>query len=108
MPVVNRAPRNPRARAELASALARLLVGPAPDAAMACTPVFVPERRRLDDLVRDGLPPPAAIAHPLAGAVRALLDRTPAASPAPDDGEPVAVAAGSLGSWSPDAEAEGT
>jgi CO dehydrogenase nickel-insertion accessory protein CooC1 len=106
VPVVNRAPRNPRARAEAAAALARLLAATNPGVTLASTPVFVPERRRLDDLLRDGAPLPSQIGRPLAGAVRALLERAtvasmPAARPATEP-EPVAVVPGSLGSWSDD------
>jgi MinD-like ATPase involved in chromosome partitioning or flagellar assembly len=102
-PVVNRAPRNPRARAELSTALARLLAEATPGGALGCTPVFVPERRRLDEVLRDGEPPPTQIVAPLTGAVRALLDRLPAAFPAPAAaGEPVAVVPGTLASWSDD------
>ena len=64
----------------------------------------MPERRRLDETVRDGEPPPAAIVAPLTGAVRALLDRLPAAYPAPAAGEPVAVVPGTLASWSDDVD----
>jgi MinD-like ATPase involved in chromosome partitioning or flagellar assembly len=104
-PVVNRAPRNPRARAELSTALARLLAEATPGGALGCTPVFVPERRRLDEIVRDGEPPPAQIVGPLTGAVRALLDRLPAAFPAPAAArEPVAVVPGTLASWSDDVD----
>src|SRR5690606_7812060 len=49
VPVVNRAPRSPRRRAEVSSALAALLAAGAPEATLACTPVFLPERRRLAD-----------------------------------------------------------
>jgi MinD-like ATPase involved in chromosome partitioning or flagellar assembly len=106
VPVVNRAPRNPRARAEAAAALARLLAATHPGVTLASTPVFVPERRRLDDLLRDGVPLPSQIVRPLAGAVRALLERAtlasvPAERPAIEH-EPVAVVPGSLGSWSDD------
>jgi MinD-like ATPase involved in chromosome partitioning or flagellar assembly len=106
VPVVNRAPRNPRARAEAAAALARLHAATHPGVPLASTPVFVPERRRLDDLLRDGAPLPSQIVRPLAGAVRALLERAtlapvPAARPAMEP-EPVAVVPGSLGSWSDD------
>ncbi len=110
VPVVNRAPRNPRARAEVAAALARLLAATNPGLTLASTPVFVPERRRIDDLLRDGAPLPPQIVRPLAGAVRALLQRAtvasmaaagPAAGPATGP-EPVAVVPGSLGSWSDD------
>jgi MinD-like ATPase involved in chromosome partitioning or flagellar assembly len=102
VPVVNRAPRGPRQRAELGATLAGpLLAAACPGVALASTPLFVPERRRLDDLVRDGAPLPAQIVRPVTGAVRALLDRTPDL-PRPPAPEPVAVAPGSLGSWSAD------
>ncbi|HEX6425131.1 MAG TPA: hypothetical protein VFZ79_16720 [Acidimicrobiales bacterium] len=107
VPVVNRAPRSPRQRAEIGGALATLLSAIAPGARLASTPVFVPERRRLADEVRDGLAPPAPLAAPLVGAVRGLLARAgPAVSPARRSGgaagEPVPVVPGSLGSWADD------
>jgi hypothetical protein len=110
VPVVNRAPRSPRQRAEVGGALATLLSATAPGARLASTPVFVPERRRLVDEVRDGLGPPAPLAAPLVGAVRGLLDRAgqplapapPSSHPAPD--EPVLVVPGSLGSWADDGD----
>ncbi|HEX6419736.1 MAG TPA: hypothetical protein VFZ77_14650 [Acidimicrobiales bacterium] len=107
VPVVNRAPRSPRRRAELTSTLAALLAGGDPRATLASTPVFLPERRRLADEVRDGAPPPAPLVRPLAGAVRGLLDRAGEPPPAPRAGrQPVLVAPGSLGSWSDDGEPE--
>jgi hypothetical protein len=102
VPVVNRAPRGPRQRAELGATLTGpLLAAACPGVTLASTPVFVPERRRLDDLVRDGAPLPAQVARPVTGAVRALLDRTPGLPPPPTP-EPVAVVPGTLGSWSAD------
>ncbi|HEY6416453.1 MAG TPA: hypothetical protein VIX41_09455 [Acidimicrobiales bacterium] len=102
VPVVNRALRGPRQRAELGAALAgSLLAAACPGVTLASTPIFVPERRRLDDLMRDGAPLPPQIVRPLAGAVRAVLDRAPEL-PAPPAAEPLAVAAGSLGSWAAD------
>jgi len=103
VPVVNRAPRNPRARAEISQALAQLLEASLPGLRLAANAVFVPERRRLDDALRDGLSPPPALVTPLAEMVRALLEARPAngaggaAAPAAD--EPVAVVPGSLGAW---------
>jgi septum formation inhibitor-activating ATPase MinD len=103
VPVVNRAPRSPRQRAELASALAQLLGASAPGAALASTPVFVPERRRLADGARDAAPVPAPVVRPLVGAVRGMLDRARhTAAPRPPASEPVLVAPGSLGSWADD------
>ena len=107
VPVVNRAPRNSRQRAELGATLARLLAATCPGVTLASTPVFVPERRRLDELLRDGAALPPQVVHPVTGAVRALLDRRPEPPPPPLAPEPVAVVPGSLGSWAVDADAAG-
>jgi hypothetical protein len=99
VPLLNRAPRNPRSRAELTRGLAGLLGVLAPEVELASTPLFVPERRRIDDQLRDVAGPPATLAASLAAAVVALLGRlAPRPSPVPGD-EPVAVLPGSLGSW---------
>ncbi len=106
VPVVNRAPRSPRARAEAGATLARLLAATAPAAVLAASPVFLPERRRVADALRDNAPPAAALVRPVSGAVRGLLDRGrhPTGGPRPP-GEgvaapvPVPVVPGSLGSW---------
>ena len=98
VPTVNRAPRNPRARAEVSRALGLLTEGVLHGADLASTPLFVPERRRLDDLVRDGADLPPAMTVPLGSAVRAVLDRVAALAALPPAG-PVAVPPGSLGSW---------
>jgi Mrp family chromosome partitioning ATPase len=106
VPVVNRAPRNPRARAELGRALLQLCeVAPNP-ATLVSSPLFVPERRRLDDLVRDGARLPAAVVQPLASAVRGLLERVPRQTEVPEVAalEPPTVVPGSLASWRPIAE----
>ncbi|MGH9229653.1 MAG: hypothetical protein ACRD07_13185 [Acidimicrobiales bacterium] len=101
--VVNRAPRGPRQRAELGATLGGpLLASACPGVTLASTPVFVPERRRLDDLVRDGVPLPPQIVRPVTGVVRALLDRAPEPSPPLPPPQPVAVVPGSLGSWAAD------
>jgi MinD-like ATPase involved in chromosome partitioning or flagellar assembly len=104
VPVVNRAPRSARLRAELGRALTDLLGAAVPGAVLASSPVFVPERRRLADTTRDAVAPPAPLVRPLAGAVRGLLDRPQSASPPPpaEPPEPVLVAPGSLGSWADD------
>ncbi|HEY8526868.1 MAG TPA: hypothetical protein VIL48_17990 [Acidimicrobiales bacterium] len=100
VPVVNRAPRSPRARADVSAALAGLVADVAP-AGLGSTPVFVPERRRLDDLLRGGEPPPAPVVGPVTGAVRALLDRLrPVPVGSGGAPEPVAVVPGSLATWS--------
>ena len=93
--VVNCAPRSPRARAEITTALHQLVSGPSPDRRV-YGPVFLPERK-VDSLLRDGarLPPP--LVEPLTGAVGALIAegaRRERAVPLPN-----AVRPGSLGTW---------
>jgi hypothetical protein len=107
VPIVNRAPRSPRARAEISRALAGLLEASMPGVRLAANAVFVPERRRLDGAVRDGVAPPAAVVGPIAQAVRALVEVVPSSAgagagpvAAASDG-PVAVVPGSLGAWPP-------
>lgn len=111
LPVVNRAPRSPRARAELTRAIGTLGVRAVhPDsarrasAAMPPGPVFLAERRQLDQAIRDVARLPDAWIRPVGGAVHALLSaatRTPSAVAE----ELVPVAPGSLGSWADDDEA---
>lgn len=105
LPVINRAPRNPRARAEVTSAFAQLVRPLVPGRTALAGPIFLAERRRLDDVVGDGARLPEALTAPLAGAVGALLDRptvdAPAEASAPMP-EHVPVAPGSLGAWADD------
>jgi hypothetical protein len=93
LPVVNRAPRSPRAHAEVAAVLSSLLGPTVP----VTNPVFLPERK-VEEALRDGLVLPSAICDPVVGGVRAILarvaDDTPAATRA------VPIAPGSLGAWS--------
>jgi hypothetical protein len=86
-PVVNRAPRSPRARAEIASALAGLVRSPM------AAPVFLPERR-VDDVLRDGGRLPPVLTAPLAAAVNVGQIRPVTPS------EPALIKPGSLGAWS--------
>jgi hypothetical protein len=94
LPVVNRAARHPGARAGISRALA-LLLAEAPEEL--ASPVFVPERK-VEEALRDGTPLPAAVVAPVAGAVRAVLERN-ADAPPPSE-EPTPITPGSLGSWS--------
>jgi hypothetical protein len=103
VPVINRAPRSPRQRAEIGGALTGLLTATAPHPSLASTPVFVPERRRLAEAARDTVAPPPPLVKPLVGAVRGLLDRARhVQAPRQSDRDPVRVVPGSLGSWSAD------
>lgn len=97
VPVFNRSPRSHRARAGLATAVAELT-----GAAMA-SPVHLPDRDIESDL-HDGRRLPAALGEPLAGAMRAVLSRTPGrdgrgalGGRARPDGE--RVRPGTLGRW---------
>jgi MinD-like ATPase involved in chromosome partitioning or flagellar assembly len=103
LPVINRAPRSPRARAELTSAFAELVRPLMADRVSPAGPIFVPERRHLEDLVSDGRRLPDAFTAPIAGGVSALLERNSADAPeAAPAVEPVPVALGSIGSWADD------
>lgn len=98
--VLNRAPRSPRARAELTRSLANLTgATERPDPHVG--PVFVPERRGIEIQHRDLGRFPRAFATPLGLAATTLLERLPARS---DDDPPQSVIPGSLGSWSDDVE----
>jgi hypothetical protein len=100
VPVVNRAPRPPRARAELAAALAAMTAA-LPGGHELSGPVFLPERN-VDDALRDGVRLPSAVVEPVVGAWRAVLGRQ--ASPARPAAAPRKVVPGTLGTWA----AEGT
>ncbi|MBW8826626.1 MAG: hypothetical protein JF603_09795 [Acidobacteria bacterium] len=91
LPVVVDAPRSPRARAGLASAVAQL----GGSAARATAPLLFLPGRRVDDAVRDGLPMPAPLPGLLARAVRATASRSGPVLAAGRD--PVLVQPGSLG-----------
>jgi hypothetical protein len=97
LPVINRAPRSPRARAEIAEALSRT----APPTGVA-GPVWLPERR-MDDALRDGTALPQPFVRPLTEATVALADRR--ADIRPPSPDPTRVTPGSLGAWGePDEE----
>ncbi|HEX6475743.1 MAG TPA: hypothetical protein VF005_00590, partial [Acidimicrobiales bacterium] len=114
IPVVNRAPRSRRSRAELARTAASLMGsdsgsggfhelvgggGRATEQTRVASPIFLPERR-VEECLRDGVCLPSQLTAPVTGAVRAVLarngDRT-----RPSTG-PEAVVPGSLGHWGPD------
>lgn len=97
VPVANHAPRSPRARAELASALAELGTGPL--GVEVAGPVFLPTVRRLDGLLRDVGRLPNQLVAPLTRACLAVADRD-AAPGAP--AEPRRVRPGSLGGFASD------
>lgn len=93
---VNRSPRHPRARSEVARGLASLLEASGMDLALAA-PVHLPERK-LEDVLRDADPLPAALVDPITRAVQMVADRV--ADSAPPAVEPERIVPGSLSSWS--------
>lgn len=96
VPVLNQAPRNPKARAEATAAFAQLLAVPRSTATAFASPVFLP-RRRVEAALRDGTPVPSPLGQVLAGAVNATLSRSARRAVALP--EPQAVVPGSLGTW---------
>ena len=105
LPTINHAPRQPRARAGVATAIAELAKARVADADDLPSAIFVPNRRGIEATLRDGDPLPKAMYEPIASAVDALL----AIAPEPvieleheSTPEPVAVVPGSLGTWQED------
>ena len=92
--VINRAPRNPRLRAEISRAVAALT-----NESALRNPVFIGDRNRVEHCLRDGAPLPDTLATPLARAVVQAVGDLPRNTTSSD--EPVAVRPGSLGMWSP-------
>ena len=86
LPVVNRAPRSPRARAEIGRAFAQLAEGFV-DPGLLAGPLHLPGQRRLEEALRDGVRLPGSAGRDLAAAVDAVVarcgpaDDRPAASP---------------------------
>jgi len=107
VPVVNFAPRSPRARAGLTAAVAELM---APAVARATpdtveslsSPVFLIERK-VDGDLHDGARLPAVLGAPLTGAFTAVVDRSAVGR---QEAAPERVRPGSLGRWAdPEPEA---
>jgi hypothetical protein len=102
LPIINRSPKGPRARAELTTSFGVLLGG---EGEGVPSPLHVPERRHLDEIHRDGVRFPEGWLAPVATSVQAVLDR----DAEPDTGsaaralEPVRP--GSLGRWVDDEDA---
>jgi hypothetical protein len=69
-------------------------------------PIFVNERRGLDELHRAARPLPHPLVRPLTEVVDGLLDRAPIVPAGSTADEPVPVAAGSLGAWSDELDDE--
>jgi hypothetical protein len=94
LPVVVTAPRSPRARAEIAAAIADL-ARPSLGGIGTPSPLFLPPRP-VEQAFRDGTPLPAQLATRTSGAVLAVLER--AGRRSVEDLDAVLVTPGSLGS----------
>ena len=102
--VINRAPRRAMARSEITGAIASLLAGMRPELAETmASPVFVIERRGIDQLHRAAMGLPAALVRPLTDTVEAVLERTGprVVLDAPAEGL-TPITPGSLGAWADD------
>ena len=99
LPVINRSPKGPRARAELTTAFGTLLGA---DGVGMASPLHVTERRHLDEVHRDGVRFPESWLAAVVSSVQAVLDREPA--PEPNGSLPTLepVRPGSLGAWTDD------
>lgn len=96
VPVINQAPRSPRERAELTTALgslARASLGA--NGASLASPVFLPSRK-VDVALRDGVPLPKPLPRLLLGAVGHVLDQAGSRSPGVPAATPEPVSPGSL------------
>ena len=101
LPVVNRAPRSPRRRAELTTAVATLVEGSLGSitAARLTNPLQLPERA-VDQALRDGVALPAGLGRSLARAVTAVVERLPDRASEPGAAAvPLPIAPGSLGAF---------
>ena len=72
LPVLNRAPRAPRARAELTRAFAAL-VGGFLDAGRVASPIYLGRQRGIEEALRDGARLPGSLGPSLRGAVDAVV-----------------------------------
>jgi len=100
VPLCNKAGRPGRQRSETTAALAELT---APVSTDLRAPVYVPLRRRLESMIRDGVRLPEQLVTPVCAAVLAALDQTaPRADLTPR--ESVAVVPGTLGFYPDDEE----
>ncbi|MEM7285093.1 MAG: hypothetical protein AAF480_01985 [Actinomycetota bacterium] len=102
LPVLNMAGRPGRSRAELTAALGELLAPISPEIP---TPIHVPERRRLEEVLRDNVPLPQTLTQPIAAAVAGVVDHLGPRPGAVTEPEPVAVAPGSIGHFFDDEDA---
>jgi len=100
LPIINRIPKGPRVRAELTTAFGELLDGSGAGHGVA-SPVYLAERRRLDEVLRDGARLPDGWLAPITGTVQAVIAATHDGSEAERQpaNELIAVRPGTLGTW---------
>lgn len=98
LPVVNRAPRLPRARAELTRSLAELLAASVGADRPMVAPTYLPERS-LDQVLRDGVALPTSMTRTLARAVAAVREHATPPLVAPAAIVPEPVVPGSLSAF---------
>ncbi len=104
LPVINRGPRSTPRRSEIARAVSDLS---GPECHAVPTPITLPFRRRLDEVVRGGGRWPDALTSPVRSAVEVVLERCPARPGAGSaTPSPVPVLPGSLGHYSDLSEIE--
>lgn len=97
--VVNRSPKRGTGRTETGRTIGELLLASHPGETL-LGPVYLPERRNLDQVLRDVSSLPDALVEPVTTAVRSRLDAVEADHrPAVESLEPVPVEIGSLGEW---------
>ncbi len=94
VPVINRSPRNSRARSTITATFADL-VG---SERLAHNPIHVGDRRGVDEALHDGVPLPAALAESIARPTQAILASVGARRPVAQ-ADPAPVQPGSLGHW---------
>lgn len=98
-PVLARAPRSPRRRAEAVGALAGLL-GREGAPSEVDNPVFLAARADIEDAIRDGVRLPSSLGRPLHRELTRRLQELTSASPDTAVSPPVAITPGALGAWS--------
>jgi hypothetical protein len=98
VPVCNRAPRSPRARAELARAFAALAEGFLA-AGQLSAPLPVGHHRGVEEALRDGVRLPPGLGRPLLAAVDAVVARSPRAGGDADLPRRRPLGRGSLGTF---------
>jgi hypothetical protein len=93
--VINQAPRNPRMRADISRAVAELTNEPTLG-----NPIFLGERKRIDQNLRDGAALPDAVCTLIARAVLHTLEHVPSNNS--PSFQPTTVRPGTFGSWTTD------